>query len=50
MADLPVGKDKQAATASVEAIFKAVPKSKKMELIGEFNEALLYIQYSTPGK
>lgn len=42
MAD--VGQDKQAALDSVEAIFDALSKAKKMEFIGELNEALLYIE------
>lgn len=39
-----VGDDQRAAKESVEAIFNALPKSRQMELIGELNEALLYIQ------
>lgn len=39
-----VGEDKQAARESVEAIWKALPKRKQMEFLGELNEALLYIE------
>jgi hypothetical protein len=41
MAD--VGEDKKAAHDSVTAIFEALSKKKQMELLGEYNEALLYI-------
>lgn len=45
-----VGESKEDALASVNAIFEALPKSKKMEFLGELNEALVYIERSTPGK
>jgi hypothetical protein len=48
MAD--VGESQEDAKASVEAIFEALPKSKKMEFIGELNEALLYIERHPPKK
>jgi hypothetical protein len=45
-----VGEDKQAAKESVVAIFEALPKTKQMNFIGEYNEVLMYLQFSTPGK
>jgi hypothetical protein len=32
------------AAESVEVIYKALPKTKQMEYLGELNEALLFIQ------
>lgn len=45
-----VGLDKQVAIESVKALFDAIPKKRQIEFIGEFNEALVYIERSTPGK
>ena len=44
------GESKEDARASVVAIFEALPKRKQMEFLGEYNEALVYIERSTPGK
>ncbi len=47
MAD--VGKDPKAAVDAVEALFKALPKTRQAEHLGDLNEALLYIQEHPPG-
>jgi hypothetical protein len=45
-----VGESKEDAKASIESLFNAIPESRKMEYIGEYNEAMVYIERSTPGK
>jgi hypothetical protein len=39
-----VGKQKIAIEA-INAIFEAIPKSRRLEYLGDLNEVLLYIQY-----
>ncbi len=43
-----VGEDPKAAADAVEAIFKALPKTKQAEHLGDLNEVLLYIQGHPP--
>ncbi len=47
---MATGESKDDAKTSVIAIFEALPKSKQFDFIGEYNEALVYIERSTPGK
>jgi hypothetical protein len=43
-----VGESQADARASINAIFEALPKSKKMEFLGELNEVLIYIDRHPP--
>ncbi len=47
MADTPKGFTKEKADAAiecVEALFNAIPKARRLEYIGEYNDAMLFLE------